>query len=118
MKTLFYLLLHEINLRWPRSKADIVKIDGKDIYFITIHGFENRFIQITELFAEIQILAKVIDTQKPENSLFEYMHIVPQSNKQHVFKRAQGVEFQVTDVSHVVDQIDIVLGQLDSVFGD
>lgn len=112
MKSLFIDLLTEIESRWPGSKVDIFTNTPEDTCFVTPSGYVNRFIQLSATSEKIQIIAKVIDLNNSDNRLMEHMQIDHKS----IFKRGQGIEFEVTDALHVVDQIEIVLTQFESVF--
>jgi hypothetical protein len=112
MKSLFITLLTEIESRWPGSKIDIFTNTSGDTYFVTPSGYVNRFIQLSATLEKIEIIAKVIDLNNSDNRLMEHMGI----DDKRIFKRGQGIEFEVTDALHVVDQIAIVLTQFESVF--
>jgi hypothetical protein len=116
MKSIFISLLTAIESRWPGSKVDIFTNDPPDIYFITPHGCVNRFIQLSATPEKITIITKVIDLANSNNRLFEHMQLTFDDHGKVIFKRGQGVSFEVSDVSHVVDHINISLIQLASVF--
>lgn len=118
MKSIFIALLTETESRWSGSKVDIFTNSLQDVYFITPHGFVNRFIQLSATPEQIDIIAKVIDLNNSNNRLMEHMKISFDDDGKVIFKRGQGVEFEYTEASDVVDQIDKVLGQFDSIFNN
>jgi exoribonuclease R len=118
MKSIFKDLLNELELRWINSNVDFFQQDSQDIYFITPNGFVNRFVQFSISLLQIEIIVQVIDLSNTHNRLMEHMMIFINEKNEVYFKRGQGVEFKVTDTSHVVDQIDTALNQLALVFSE
>jgi hypothetical protein len=116
MKSIFIALLAEIESRWTDSKVDIFTSTQQEVYFITPNGYVNRFIQLSATPEHIDIIAKVIDLNNSNNRLMEHMMISFNDKGKVIFERGQGVSFDYTEASHVVDQIDLVFRQLGAVF--